>query len=214
MATYLERDLRQISSVDSLPDFRRIMEALALRSGSMLNQTEVARDTGISQPTVHRHLNLLEVSSLLTRLPAFSRNRTRRLLKAPKIHWIDPALATYLSGLHDPQAVRLSREAGGLFESLVLLHLQVPASLMVPQPHIFHWRTAGRQEVDFVLERGRTLLAVEAKFTTSPRYGDTKGLQDFMADYPETVGGLLVYDGEDIVRLHEKIVAVPWHVLG
>lgn len=214
VATYLERDLRQISSVESLPDFRRVMEALALRSGSMLNQTEVARDTGVSQPTVHRYVNLLEVSSLLTRLPAFSRNRTRRLLKSPKIHWIDPALAAYLSGLHDPLAFKHSREAGALFESLVFLHIQVPSGLMVPKPRLFHWRTATGQEVDFVLERGRHLLAVEAKYTTAPRYADTKGLQDFMAEYPETVAGLLVYDGDEILRLHEKIVALPWYVLG
>lgn len=214
IATYLERDLRQISSVESLPDFRRVMAALALRSANIANQTEIARDTGVSQATVHRYMNLLEVSSLLARVPAFSRNRTKRLIKSPKIHWVDPALAVHLSGIHDARTLSDSREAGAFFESLVFLHLQILTGLMVPKPRIFHYRTVAGKEVDFVLERGRSLVAVEAKFTQSPRYSDTEGLQDFMEDYPETVAGLLVYDGKEVRRLHERILAVPWSSLG
>lgn len=213
VSTYLERDLRQISSVDSLPDFRRVMGALALRSGNLLNQTEIARDTGVSQPTVHRYVNLIEISSLLTRVPAFFGNRTKRLLKSPKIHWIDPALAAFLSGLHDQEALLSSREAGALFESLVFLHLQALSGLMVPRPRLYYWRTTTGHEVDFILERGRSLLAIEVKKSPDPRYSDTKELQRFLADSPQTVAGILVYDGEEVRRLHEKIVAIPWRLL-
>lgn len=213
IATYLERDLRQIASVESLSDFRRVMKALALRSGNVLNQTEIARDTGISQSTIHRYTNLVEVSSLLTRVPAFSRNRTKRLIKSPKVYWVDPALAAYLSGYHEPKALDGAREGGALFETLVFLHLQILSSLMVPRPRISYWRTVTGTEVDFVLEWGKSLVAVEVKRTTTPRYADTLGLQDFMKEYPETVAGLLVHGGTDIRRLHEKIVAVPWNAL-
>ncbi|RLB89316.1 MAG: ATP-binding protein, partial [Deltaproteobacteria bacterium] len=85
VATYVERDLRQISQIDSLTDFRRVMAILALRSRQVLNQTEVARDSGVSQSTVRRYINLLEVSCLLERLPAFYSSRTKRLIKSPKI---------------------------------------------------------------------------------------------------------------------------------
>jgi predicted AAA+ superfamily ATPase len=214
IATYLERDLRQISSVDSLTDFRRVMEALALRSGNILNQTEVARDTGVSQATVHRYTNLVEVSSLLFRIPAFAENRTRRLIKSPKVHWVDPGLAAFLSGIHDPEYLRTSREAGAFFETLVFLHLAALTGLMVPRPRLFHWRTVSGSEIDFVLEQGRRLVAVEAKYTGAARYADTRNLRTFLDEYPETAAGLLVYDGREIVRLHEKIVAVPWSALG
>jgi predicted AAA+ superfamily ATPase len=214
VATYLERDLRQLSQVESLSDFRRVMEALALRSGQMLNQTEVSRDTKVSQPTVHRYLNLLEASCLLVRLPAFARNRTKRLIKTPKVYWVDPGLASYLCGHHEERSLSSSREAGGIFETLVLLHLQALCHLWVPRPKLSYWRTAIGKEVDFVIEQGKKLLAVEVKLTNDPGYGDMDGLRLFLEEYPEALGGILIHSGLKVKRLHEKITAVPWSMLG
>lgn len=213
VATYLERDLRQLSQIDSLPDFRRIMMALALRCGQMLNQTEVARDTGISQPTVHRYLNLLETTCLVERLAAFAKNRTKRLIKSPKILWIDPGLAAFLAGHYDPVGLETSREAGGIFESLIFLHLRVLSQFLVPQGRLYYWRTVSGQEVDFVLEWGRHLLAFEAKLTTSPRFSDAQTLKLFLKEYPETAAGILIYTGNELRRLDEKIIAIPWSLL-
>ena len=84
VSTYLERDLRQIAQIDALLDFRRLMQFLALRSGQLLNQSELARDTGLSQPTVHRYLNILETTYLFQRLPPYTTSHTTRLLKSPK----------------------------------------------------------------------------------------------------------------------------------
>ncbi len=97
VGTYLERDLRRLSAIEALPDFRRLMKAACLRHGQMLNQTEVARDLSLKQPTVYRYLNLLELSYLLVRLPAYSVNRTKRLLKSPKLYWGDVGSALRLS---------------------------------------------------------------------------------------------------------------------
>ena len=214
VATYLERDLRSLSQIDSLSDFRRVMEALALRSGQMLNQTEVSRDTGISQPTVHRYLNLLEASHLAVRVPALARNRTKRLIKTPKLYWADPGLASYLAGHHQAGELAASREVGGIFETLVLLHLQVVVQTWLPRPRLFYWRTTTGNEVDFVIEQGRKLLAVEVKLSATPHYADAEGLRAFCEDYPEAVGGLLIHAGQEVKRLGEKIVAVPWQLLG
>ena len=84
VATYLERDLRQMSQVESLVDFRRVMALLALRTGQLLNQSEVARDAGLSQPTIHRYLNLLEATHLFERVPPDLGSHTTRLLKSPR----------------------------------------------------------------------------------------------------------------------------------
>jgi len=213
VATYLERDLRRLTQVESLSDYRYVMESLALRSGQMMNQTEVSRDTRVSQPTVHRYLNLMEVSCLLIRLPAFARNRTKRLIKTPKVYWVDPGLASYLAGHFDSSGLESSREAGGIFETLVLLHLQAFAQLLVPRPRLSYWRTTSGKEVDFVLEQGKKLLAIEVKLAGTARYVDTEGLRAFLDEYPETVACVLVYTGREIKRLHEKIVAVPWSAL-
>jgi hypothetical protein len=213
VATYLERDLRQLSQIDSLADFRRLMAALALRAGQILNQTEVARDAGLSQPSVHRYINLLEATCLMERLPAFAINRTKRLVKSPKLMWVDSGLASFLAGHFDPESLRNSREAGGVFESMIYLHLGALCQLLTPKPRIFYWRTTTGKEVDFVLEWGRKLIAVEVKLSSTPKFADTQTLKLFLDEYPETVAGVLVHTGNEIKMLHEKIVAIPWTVL-
>ena len=84
--TYLERDLQDISSISALPDFRRLMRAACLRMGQLLNQAELGRDVALPHATVHRCLNLLGTSYLLVRLPAYAVNRTKRLIKSPKVY--------------------------------------------------------------------------------------------------------------------------------
>ncbi len=210
VTTYLERDLRQLSQVDSLPDFRRIMIALALRCGRILNQSEVSRDTGISQPTVHRYINLLEATCLIHRLPAFAVNRTKRLIKTPKVIWTDPGLVCYLAGHHEVQSLAAARELGGIFESMVFLHLNTLCQLLLPRPRMYYWRTSTGKEVDFVLEWGRKLLPIEVKLTQNPKYSDAESLRLFMEEYPESAMGVLIHAGDDTRLLDEKIAAIPW----
>lgn len=212
-ATYLERDLRQLSQVESLSDFRTVMEVLALRCGQLVNQTHVARDSRVSQATVHRYLNLLETTCLIDRLPAFARNRTTRLIKAPKLHWIDPALAAYLSGLHDEASIKASREAGALFENLIFHHLKALAGTFTPKLRLYYWRTMKGKEVDLVLEWGRKIVAVEVKLTQSPSYADCDGLEAFLKDHPEASAGILVHTGRKVERMGTKLIALPWTML-
>jgi len=213
IATYLERDLRQISQIDSLADFRQVMELLALRVGNLLNQSEIARDAAVSQPTVHRYLNLLETTHLFVRLPAYTRSRTTRLLKSPKVMWADPGLAVFLSGYYQRETLSKARGLGGFFELFIFLHLHVLAGLMVPQARLYFWRTRKGVEVDFVLEHGRRLIGIEVKRTSSPRYRDAAGLQAFLAEHPNASGGILLHGGREIRRLDEKITAVPWTMM-
>lgn len=162
------------------------------------------------QPTVHRYINLLEASHLLERLPAYAVSRTKRLIKAPKIYWADPALAAHLAGYSDAASIAHAREYGAFFETLVLHHLRVLGELVTPWARLFYWRTAAGQEVDFVIEQGRRLVAVEVKLSSQPRYSDAESLRLFVREYPHTRCGVLVHAGTQIRRLDEKIIAVPW----
>lgn len=213
VVTYLERDLRQISQIDSLPDFHRVMKAIALRSGQLINQTEISRDTTVSQPTVYRYISLLETMCLLDRLPAFTKNRTSRLIKSPKIYWIDPGLVSFLSGYHDIQSLTRAKEAGGIFETLCFLHLKALSHLLIPRGALFYWRTVTGKEVDFILEHGRKLIAFEAKLSSSPGFKDTEGLRSFIKEYPETNAGILIHTGHKVIYFDEKIIALPWQML-
>ena len=213
VATYLERDLRQVAQIDALLDFRKMMELVALRSGQLLNQSEVARDARLAQPTVHRYLNLLETTNLFERLPAYTLSHTTRLLKSPKAFLNDPGLAVFLSGYYELDDLRRGREYGAYFETLIYHHLRILTRLMTPAGRLSFWRRRDGTEVDFVVEHGRRVLAVEVKTTNNPGYRDIAGLQAFLGEHPSARAGLLLHSGNAIQRLDEKILAVPWNML-
>jgi len=213
VATYLERDLRQISQVANLPDFRRLMELTALRTGQILNQSELARDASLSQPTAHRYLNLLQMTLLFEFLPAFLVNRTSRLVKSPKAFWNDPGLPVFLSGLYQRDELKEARELGSFFENLVFHHLRVLTNLMSPTARLFYWRTRTGKEIDFVLEHGRKLLGIEIKLASRVSFRDGNNLHFFLKEYPEAAGGLILYNGKEIRRLGKKILAAPWTMI-
>lgn len=210
IATYLERDLRQLTQIESLPEYRKVMEAVALRTGQLTNQTEIARGIGIGQSTVYRYINLLETTCLLKKIPAYARSRTKRLIKSPKYYFIDPGLTCYLSGVFDETSLKSDKCAGYVFETMVLLHLTILCELMVPKIKIFYWRTVTGKEVDFVLEYGKNLIPIEVKLSTNPTYQDTAGLRTFLKEYPNVSKGIIIYPGREIKYLAENILAIPW----
>jgi len=203
LLTYLERDLRDLAAVSSLPDFRRLMQATALRIGQLVNQTELGRDVALPQPTVHRWLNLLEASYQLIKVPAYSVNRTKRLIKTPKVYWADTGLGLHLAGHAQPDGAHL--------ENIVLCDLLSWKESQVTKPDIFYWRTTVGDEVDFVVDTGRMLLPIEVKATRRPTPADAKGLQTFRTEYgAKSRAGLLLHDGEDTEWLAPGILATPW----
>ena len=201
--TYLERDLQRLSSIAALPDFRRLMRAACLRLGQLVNQTELGRDVGLPQPTVRRYLNLLETSYLLIRLPAYAVNRTKRLIKSPKIYWGDTGVALHLSQETQPRGAHL--------ENLVLHDLLAWRDARLDLAEIFYWRTTIGEEVDFVVETGDRLLPIEVKATTRPRRRDTTALRTFQAEYGDrSRAGLLLHTGTLIDWITPNILATPW----
>jgi uncharacterized protein len=206
ITTYLERDLRDLASVADLADFQRLMQAAALRIGNLLNQSELGRDVRLPAMTVHRYLNLLETSYQIVRLEPYAVNRTKRLIKTPKLYWNDAALALHL-GLDGAEGAA----NGAHFENLVLCDLLAWRDVHVPRAEVTYWRTAHGHEVDFVLELKRQLVGVEIKAGSHPALADVPGLRTFLAEHPKSArGGIVVHGGDDSYWLDDKIVAVPW----
>jgi len=201
--TYLERDLQDLASIRGLPDFRRLMRAACLRMGQLVNQTELGRDVALPQPTVHRWLNLLETSYLLVRLPAYAVNRTKRLIKAPKIYWGDTGVAMHLAESGEP--------AGAHLENVVLHDLLAWRDARIERAELSYWRTSIGEEVDFVIEAGGKLLPIEVKSTARPRLSDVAHLRTFRAEYGKRArAGLLLHTGNEIEWLAPDVLAAPW----
>jgi predicted AAA+ superfamily ATPase len=201
--TYLERDLQELSAIAALPDFRRLMRAVCLRLGQLVNQTELGRDVALPQPTVHRWLNLLETSYLLVRLPAYAVNRTKRLIKSPKLYWGDTGVALHLGANDEP--------GGAHLENLVLHDLLAWRDARLDRAELFYWRTAIGEEVDFVIEAGGRLLPIEVKATGRPRVGDARHLRTLRTEYGKKARpGLLLHTGSTLEWLAPDVLAAPW----
>src|SRR5438093_248125 len=146
---------------------------------------------------------LLETSYQLVRLPAYAVNRTKRVIKTPKVYWADTGLALHLAGLGEP--------AGAHLENLVLNDLLAWRDVRLNRPEVLYWRTATGEEVDFVIEAGRTLLPIEVKATARPRVDDAKHLRVFREEYGRRCRpGLVLHTGDAIEWLALVALAVPW----
>jgi predicted AAA+ superfamily ATPase len=201
--TYLERDLQDLASISALPDFRRLMRAASLRIGQLLNQTELGRDVALPQPTVHRWLNLLETSYQLVRLPAYAVNRTKRLIKSPKLYWSDTGVAMHLA--ESTEAI------GAHLENLVLHDLLVWRDARLDRAEICYWRTAAGEEVDLVIEAGDQLLPIEIKASARPKLADAVHLRSFQEEYGKRARtALLIHTGSTLEWLTPTVLAVPW----
>ena len=201
--TYLERDLQDLSSISALPDFRRLMRAACLRMGQLVNQAELGRDVALPQPTVRRYLNLLETSYLLVRLPPYAVNRTKRLIKSPKLYWGDTGVAMHLTQEEEPRSAHL--------ENLVLHDLLTWRDARLERAEVLYWRTAIGEEVDFVIEAGDRLLPIEVKATRRPRLRDVANLRTFRAEYGcRAKTGLLLHGGTTVEWLAPDVLAAPW----
>lgn len=201
--TYLERDLQDLAFISALPDFRRLMRAACLRIGQLVNQTELGRDVALPQATVHRWLNLLETSYMLVRLPAYAVDRTKRLIKSPKLYWGDPGVALHLGEVGEPTGAHL--------ENLVLCDLLAWRDARLERAEVTYWRTASGEEVDLVIETGGRLLPIEIKATSRPRLRDATALRSFRAEYGKKArAGLLLHTGSDLEWLAPDVLAAPW----
>ena len=198
VATYLERDVRQLIAVRDLSQFQRFLRMCAARSGQMLNLAALGADCGVSAVTAREWLSVLEASYLVVRLMPHHRNFGKRLVKTPKLYFLDVGLMTWLLGIRDIQSIETHASRGALFETWVVseafkqkFHNGQPADL-------FFWRDSSGHEVDLLEETPDGLQATEIKsgttFTSDWMVGLSKWQQIAGA---AALHPTLVYGGDD-----------------
>ena len=178
LATYLERDVRSLTNVGSLRDFERFLRACALRSANLLNKADLARDVGISPSTANHWLSMLEASGQVVLLEPWFSNRTKSIVKSPKLYLADTGLLCALLNIRSEEALRLSPAAGAVWETFVFTQLRDRERRAGRTGSLFFWRDRTR-EVDFLVDAGGRLELYEAKWTELPDMGDTVNL-DFV----------------------------------
>ncbi len=213
--TYLERDLRQLSAVSSLPDFQRLMALAANRCARLLNQSDLARDAALPQPTAHRYLNLLEAGCLLVRLTPFTSNPTTGLVKSKKVLWSDCGLAAWLAGIKSQSDLANRLDQGFWLEQALFQTLQSWRSLDPASRKLWFWRDRSGRKVDFILEKDGVLVALEIKASQQVSPSDTDGL----AAFQQSLGrgrrlqcGVVLHGGA-ARSLGQGFFALPWRWL-
>jgi uncharacterized protein len=215
LSSLIQRDIRDLSSIDGLTDLPRLLGLIAARSSALMNMSELSRSTGIANTTLRRYLGLLEAIYILQPLPAWSTNTGKRFVKSPKIHLVDTGVAAHLRGDTDPQALAQSANIGGLLETFVVQEVRKQLTWSKMSAAAFHYRSAAGREVDLVLELpGGSVAGVEIKATAKVGKSDFAGLESLAEDAGKKfIRGVLLYFGDHVLPFGDKLAAVPVHEL-
>jgi uncharacterized protein len=209
---YLERDLRQISQIDQLPDFQKVMRFAALRTGRLINQTEIARDAAIPQPTCHRYLNLLEAGYQISRLPVYAVNQAKSLIKAKKLFWNDCGLAAWLSNIRSPGDLAKRPDLGFWFEQALFQTFHSWIAMDPLRRKAYYWRDNRGREVDLIIEKDDRIIACEIKSSSTAMPDDAKNLNAFttsLGKHRERLARSIVfYGGASNRTLDDNCVAL------
>ncbi|MFA5140397.1 MAG: ATP-binding protein [Elusimicrobiota bacterium] len=210
LTAILERDVRDLANIEGLTQLPRLMNLLAIRTASLMNFAEISRAMGFPQTTLKRYLALLEATFLARRLPPWSGNLSKRLVKAPKLYLNDTGLAADLLGI---EAARIGTDgalSGPLLETFAMAELEKQLGWSRTRPRMYHFRTQTGLEVDIVLEDGQgRCVGIEIK-AGSVAAGDFKGLKAL----EETLGkrfirGIVLHAGRETVPFAKNMHALP-----
>jgi predicted AAA+ superfamily ATPase len=176
LSTYLERDVRTLAGVGSLRDFERFLRACALRSGNLLNKADLARDVGIAPSTAAQWLSVLQASGQIVLLEPWFSNRTKSIVKSPKLYMADTGLLCALLNIRSEDALLETPAIGSVWETFVFAQLRHRENRAGRAGSLFFWRDRTR-EVDFVADVGGRLELFEAKWTEIPSSSDAVNLE-------------------------------------
>lgn len=213
LKTYLERDIRQIRSVQDLSLFQRFLELLAARAGSLLNLSEIAKECGISHTAARQWLSLLETTRIVYLLRPYHRNVSKRVVKSPKIFFTDTGLLAYLLRYTDPQTLAAGPMAGAFFENMVVVDILKSAFNHQSLCELYFFRDSHQNEVDLILEKGRAKILIEIKATKTLRMEHAEILGRIQSKMPASTAYIVSFD-ENEFNLSRSVRALPWTKAG
>ena len=211
--TYIERDVRNVVRVGDLETFSRFVRLCAGRSGQLLNLSSLALDTGISHTTARQWISVLEASYIVTLLRPYYQNFGKRLVKSPKLYFLDTGLLCYLLNIRNPDDLFHRSERGAIFEAFVISELVKNFIHRGERPDVYFWRDSAGHEIDVVMPFGDKLVAVEIKSAQTINSSFFKNLDFwFRIVGEENTSAALIYGGDEL-QIRSKVVIRPWFFL-
>lgn len=174
LKTYIERDIRKLANIADEMQFLQFITVAASRTGQLVNYSDIAKETGISEVTAKKWLSLLVTSGLVYLLPPFSANVEKRVVKTPKLYFMDTGLAAYLTKWTSAGTIRNGAIAGAFFETYVISEIIKSFSNQGLEPPLYFYRDKDKIEIDLLIYLDNTLYPVEIKKTASPNKNDAR----------------------------------------
>jgi predicted AAA+ superfamily ATPase len=204
--TYLNKDVRNITKVGDLRDFRRFIGLVASRTAKTLNLSALANDLGVAVSTVKRWLSILEASYIIFLLPPYYKNLGKRITKSPKLYFYDTGLACFLTGVKNKDLYEHGPMAGAIFENYIIAETLKRILHQKDQADLFFYRTSHGAEIDLIIDykSRRDLIEIKKSATFKPRM--TKTIEAFIGKKDK---GFLIYDGQKFPYL-KNISVIPY----
>lgn len=215
VATYVERDVRALANIGDMVVFQRFVQLCAGRTAQLLNLAGLATDCGITQPTAKAWLSVLEASFLAFRLPAYSGNVRKRLVRMPKLHFYDSGLVCWLLGIRNAEQLRLHPLRGAIFESWVVSEIVKQRANHGESGGVCFYRDRHGLECDLLIEHGGQLTIVEAKAgqtANSDLFDSARRVRDVLATTGPT-RAIVIYAGA-AAQTRGDVRLVPWEGVG
>ena len=211
--TYIERDVRSIVNVSDLETFTRFLRLCAGRTGQILNLQSLGNDCGIDSKTVKRWLSILEASFIIKLLRPYYKNFSKRLIKSPKLYFLDSGLLCYLLGIRKPEELMVHSSRGAIFESWVISELDKSYYHSGKQPAMYFFRDSNNNEIDLILDSGSKVTPVEIKSAQTINTDFFKGLEYWrrLIGKPDSPA-VLIYGGDSLTTF-KRIKVLPWNIL-
>jgi hypothetical protein len=207
----IQRDVQEIANIDKLGQLPLFLQALAAMAGQLCNYSQLGAQMGMDAKTANKYMGIFEQMYLLKRIPIWASNRLKRVLKSPKLQFVDSGLLASLRGLTSDTLKRDHSLFGGLLETFVYAELLKHTTWAEADYQILYYRDADQYEVDFVVEnRAGELIGVEVKASATLTEKDLRGLKRLAVLAGESLQmGIILYDGTEAMPLGEKLWAVP-----
>ena len=201
VATYVQRDVRQVMNVGDLLTFSSFLRLCAGRTAQEINLSSLGGDAGVSHNTAKAWLSILEASYIIHKIPAWHANIRKQIVKVPKLHFLDTGIICYLLQIREPEQLRLHPLRGAIFESWVVSELYKSLAHQGEQPNLYHYRESRGLEIDVLVQRGDCLHAIEVKSAATAAPDFFKGFDQIAkrfqaAGLSHSLDNVVVYGGE------------------
>jgi len=207
--SYLQRDVRNLANVGNEHSFFKFLRAAAARTGQLLNVSDLARDAAISVPTAKRWLSILEASGVVYLLEPYHSNTTKRLVKTPKLYFLDTGLCAYLTEWSSPKTLEAGAMSGAILETYIFNEILKSYLHNGKRPSLYYFRNKDKKEIDLLIVKDESIYPLEFKKTAAPSKRMAEQFRILhQLNRPVKAGGIICLSGT-LLPISEGLNAIP-----